>query len=96
MIEKNDSDFQACTQAAAFGLWGLVALALLRKGEVSGHAAMDDVCEGRAFVSIDVLFSRRGMTVECDFCSNGERKSLFGATLHQPAADVPPAPAARH
>lgn len=96
MSEDEDLAFQACTQAAAFGLWGLVSLALLRKGESSGHAAMDDVCEGRAFVRLDVLFSKRGMTIECDFCSDGERTGLFGATLRQPAPYVPPAPEARH
>lgn len=96
MIEENDSDIQACTQAAAVGLWGLVALALLEKGEAIGQSAMDDVVGGRAFVQIDVLFTKRGMVIEGDFCRNGERSGLFGVTLNQPAPDVPPAPAALH
>ncbi|MBP7485646.1 MAG: hypothetical protein KA781_10100 [Aquabacterium sp.] len=96
MDEKTKSDVQTCIEAAGAGLWGLVVKALLEEGKTGALAAMDKVLDGRAFVQIEVLFTKRGMSAVGSFCSHGERSNLFSVTLNQPAPDVPPAPAALH
>ena len=97
MDEKAKADVQTCIEATGVGLWGLVVKALLEDGKTGALAAMDQVLDGRAFVQIEVLFTRRGMSAEGSFCSHGERSNLFSVTLNQPAApDVPSAPPALH
>ena len=94
MINPIDSDVHTLVDASSAGLWGLVIKALLQEGKTSALATMAAVSEGRAFVQIEVLFTKRGMALEGKLCSHGERGHLFSATLNNP--EPPTTPAAFH
>lgn len=91
MINPTDSDVQTLADASSAGLWGLVIKALLLEGKTSALATMNAVSEGRAFVQIEVLLTKRGMALEGKLCSHGERGHLFSVTLHDPAPPTTPA-----
>jgi len=97
MTTESNSAVQTYIEAAGAGLWGLVTRALMEEGQTATLAAMDAVQAGRAFVQIEVLFTKRGMAASGQVCSHGERSNLFSVTLNQPPLpDVPPTPTARH
>lgn len=90
MSHPADTEVQTLVDAAGAGLWGLVMKALLLEGKASALATMDAVTDGRAFVQIDVLFTKRGMALEGKLCSHGERGHLFSATLNNPEPPATP------
>lgn len=95
MSNEINSDVQTYMESAQVGLWGMALRAFLMEGKTNALACLDKIAAGSAFVEMTVIFSKRGVAFEAEFCSHGERSNLFTATLNQPAApDVPPAPTA--
>ena len=87
MTDNTQADMQTHVDAAVYGL---VLKAMLREGKTSAIASMDAVANGRAFVTVEVVFMRRGVAMEGTFNSHGEKGNLFTITCMNPAQ--PPAP----
>lgn len=90
MTDNTHTDMQTHVDAAAYGLWGLVLKAMLREGKTSAIASMDAVANGRAFVSVEVVFTRRGVAMDATFNSHGEKGHLFSLTCMNPAQPTAP------
>lgn len=86
MNNASDDDIQQLLQTASTGLFGIAIKALAGEGKAAALASVDAIAEGRAFLEVRVLMTKRGISAEGHFCSQGGKTRLFEVALHNPPA----------
>lgn len=83
-IENEQDAIQIQANAAFVGLFGLALKAFIKDGGKSGAlAALDKIESGDAFVKVEVLINKNGMTATGAYCSHNAKdgQNLFNVTL---------------
>ncbi len=70
-------------RAAQVGLHGLAQLAFSKAGETAALEMLDLIENGQAHIAVDVLYSRRGASIEGHFHRGQDTRHLFTVNAQQ-------------